>query len=168
MTSVSHFPFRATASPSAKEQWEPVSQAPAPQHLEFAGPWRLLVTCMSGCICACLSHISPSATGPSFALGHRGVGSTEESEGGRKEEEGRVGRRGMGGLCALPTPILPSRQGAALEICLMKEIKRVTAETIFQMRINLSQGSSARLIPEEPDSSPPARSHRHTQLVQKH
>lgn len=72
-----------------------------------------------------------------------------------------MGRRGTGGLCALPHPILPSRQGAALEICLMKEIKRVTAETIFQMRINLSQGSPARLIPEEPDSSPPARSHTH-------
>lgn len=73
-----------------------------------------------------------------------------------------MGRRRTGGLCALPHPILPSRQGAALEICLMKEIKHVTAETIFQMRINLSQGSPARLIPEEPDSSPPARSHTHT------
>ena len=110
MTSVSHFPFWATASPSVKGQWEPISQAPAPQHLEFVGPeTNLRVTCVSGCICVCLPHISPSATGPSFALGHSGVGSAEESEGGRKEEEERVGRRRMGGLCALPHPILPSR-----------------------------------------------------------
>ena len=148
MTSVSHFPFWATASPSVKGQWEPISQAPAPQHLEFVGPeTNLRVTCVSGCICVCLPHISPSATGPSFALGHSGVGSAEESEGGRKEEEERVGRRRMGGLCALPHPILPSRQGAALEICLVKEIKRVTAETIFQMRINLSQGSPCQADP---------------------
>jgi len=75
----------------------------------------------------------------------------------------------MGGLCALPHPILPSRQGAALEICLVKEIKRVTAETIFQMRINLSQGSPCQADPRGAQLLTTSLiTHTHTQLVQKH
>ena len=99
-------------------------------------------------------------------------GSTEGGEGGRqrKKREGQ-GREGgeerplsitAASLGARPPPILPSRLGATLEICLMKDIKHVTAETIFQMGINFSHGSPARPVPEEPNSSPPARARVHT------
>lgn len=37
-------------------------------------------------------------------------------------------------LCSPQPPILPSRLGAALKICLMREIKHVTAETISKWK----------------------------------
>lgn len=142
------FPFRSHSIPFRKGTVGASLQAPCTPASGVCWSMRLLVTYMSGCICACLFAHQPSATGPSFALGHRGVGSTEESEGaGRKRREG--GKERDGGLLCFPTSILPSRQGAALEICLMKEIKR-NCLTIFQMRINFSQGPLP-LIPEEPE-----------------
>lgn len=52
----------------------------------------------------------------------------------------------------------------------MKEIEHVTGKTVFQMGINFSRGTPARLVSEEPNSSPPAApyTHTHTRLMQKH
>lgn len=78
-------------------------------------------------------------------------GQEEGGQGRRGEDGGRAPGIAAAALCALPTPAHPAlKMGeVALEICPVKEIKHVSAKTIFQMGINFSHGAPARLVPEE-------------------
>lgn len=87
----------------------------------------------------------PSIPGPSLTLGRILTEVKEEGEG--TEGKGWFSVLWLPpSVLFLPPPSCPQDREAALEIWLMKEIKHVTAATIFQMGINFSHGTPARLL----------------------
>ena len=140
VTSAGHFPFWATASPLWKDMVGTNLSAPCTPASRVC--WsRDQPRCghvhLGAFVCVIGTSTPQQRVHPSLGGVVKEAQEEAEGRGGQgREGEGRHPSIAAASLCALPTPILPSRLGTALEICPMKEIKHVTAEIIFQMVIN--------------------------------